>query len=351
MTSPPVFPGTRYLGSKGKLVDWIWEQASGLDFQSCLDAFGGTGAVAYRLKQAGKCVTYNDALTFVIGAGLIENPDQRLDDATLDWLLTRHDGIDYPHFVQDTFGDIYFTDAENAWIDQTITNIRAFAVGRSEPDTWTYQQAVAFFALCQACIVKRPYNLFHRRNLYLRFAAVPRSFGNKTSWDRPFETWFRRFAAEANGAVFDNGQPNRALNTDAAGAPGSYDLVYIDPPYLPRHGAGVDYHGFYHFLEGLAHYAIWPAELDAGSKHRRLRRRPSPWIDKTQIHAALDRVFERYHDSILVVSYRSDGIPSQVELAALLRRYKRSVTVVAYGQYQYALSKNTHSSELLFIGV
>ncbi|GAB4149695.1 MAG: hypothetical protein Fur0021_11080 [Candidatus Promineifilaceae bacterium] len=45
------FPSTRYQGSTTKLADWIWEQIAYLDFSTCLDAFGGTGAVAYRLKQ------------------------------------------------------------------------------------------------------------------------------------------------------------------------------------------------------------------------------------------------------------------------------------------------------------
>ena len=56
----PKFPSTRYQGSKTKLVDWIWEQLAPLKFTTCLDAFGGTGSVAYRLKQAHKEVTYND---------------------------------------------------------------------------------------------------------------------------------------------------------------------------------------------------------------------------------------------------------------------------------------------------
>ena len=54
------FPSTRYQGSKAKLANWIWEQVSDLDFLTCLDAFGGTGAVGYRLKQEDKQVTYND---------------------------------------------------------------------------------------------------------------------------------------------------------------------------------------------------------------------------------------------------------------------------------------------------
>lgn len=44
------FPSTRYQGSKAKYVDWIWQEISDLSFQTTLDAFGGTGSVAYKLK-------------------------------------------------------------------------------------------------------------------------------------------------------------------------------------------------------------------------------------------------------------------------------------------------------------
>ena len=337
------FPSTRYQGSKTKLVDWIWEQIAGLDFETCLDAFGGTGAVAYRLKQEDKCVTYNDILRFnyYVGRALIENCQTRLTAADIEWILTRHTDREYPQFVQQTFPDIYFTADENAWIDQTITNIRRL----EDP----YKFALAFFALCQACIIKRPYNLFHRKNLYIRLAEVERSFGNKTSWDRPFEEWFRLFVAEANRAVFDNQQANRALNRDALNLPGDYDLVYIDTPYISGKGVPIDYHDFYHFLEGLTLYDEWGEHVDYDTKHRRLKKQPNDWSDKNRIHDAFDRLFARFHDSILVVSYRSDGIPSESALVALLEKYKSTVRVEHFGQYQYALSKNGTSGEMLLL--
>ncbi len=338
------FPSTRYQGSKAKLAEWIWSQIAGLDFKTSLDAFGGTGAVAYRLKQAGKSVTFNDLLTFnhYIGVALIENAQTVLTPSEIDWILTRHADVDYPTFVQDTFSGIYFTDDENAWIDQTITNIRRL--------TDPFKLALAFFALCQACIIKRPFNLFHRKNLYIRFAAVERSFGNKTTWDKPFEHWFREFALEANQAVFDNGQANEALNLDVFEVSGDYDLVYIDPPYISRRGVGVDYHGFYHFLEGLTMYGEWRHHINYRTKHRRLKQINSPWIDKGQIVHAFERLFEKFQESILVVSYRSDGIPSEMELTSLLKRYKASVRVEHYGSYRYVLSTNSDSKELLLIG-
>ncbi len=338
------FPSTRYQGSKAKLVDWIWEQIADLDFVTCLDAFGGTGAVAFRLKQEGKQVTYNDLLRFNyhIGRALIENEAISLSPEELDWVLQRHPGISYPRFVQETFGDIYFTHEENAWIDQTVTNIRQL-----HDD---YKFAIGFFALCQACIVKRPYNLFHRKNLYIRLAEVPRSFGNKATWDRPFEDWFRDFVAEANGAVFANGQGNRAVNHDALEVPGEYELVYVDTPYISSRGLAVDYLSFYHFLQGLAEYDEWAKHMDTRSKHRAFRRRHSEWTDAPRIRGAFDRLFHRFRDSIIVVLYRSDGIPSEDELASVLGRYKTHVRVEHFGPYKYVLSTNSGSNEILLVG-
>jgi adenine-specific DNA-methyltransferase len=338
------FPSTRYQGSKSKLVDWIWEQIADINFYNCLDAFGGTGAVAYKLKQAGKQVTYNDLLRFnyYFGLALIENNNTALNSNEIDWLLQRHTDITYPSFVEDNFHDIYFTDEENAWIDQTITNVQQL----SDP----FKFSLAFFALCQACIIKRPYNLFHRKNLYIRFAEVERSFGNKVTWDRPFEEWFRTFVEEANQAVFENGQANRAMNYDAFEVPGNYDLVYIDTPYISKRGVSVDYLWFYHFLEGLTNYDEWGKLIDYKSKHRRIKPQPNIWTEKNRIHSAFNRLFKKYSESILVVSYRSDGIPSEKELVSIMGRYKGNVRVEHFGQYKYVLSINSDSKEMLIIG-
>ncbi len=340
----PAFPSTRYQGSKSKLVDWIWRQIADLSFDTCLDAFGGTGTVAYRFKQAGKSVTYNDSLRFnyYIGLALIENSQVRLSPDEVEGLLHRHPGIEYPSFITDTFHDVYFTDAENAWLDQTITNLRRL------DDECKF--ALASFALCQACIIKRPYNLFHRKNLYMRLSKVQRSFGNKVTWDRPFEDWFRVFVAEANEAVFDNGRLNHAANFDAVEIEQPYDLVYVDPPYVSSRGTAVDYRDFYHFLEGLTMYDEWPEHIDWHSKHRRLVPKRTPWADKRAILSAFDHLFARFQDSIIVVSYRTDGIPSEQELASVLHRYKKNVLVEHYGHYKYVLSRKGDSKEMLLVG-
>ena len=338
------FPTTRYQGSKAKLADWIWDNISMLEFETFLDSFGGTGSIAYKAKLAGKSVIYNDILKFnyYFGLGLIENSKIRLSEEDLSWILTKHSDIQYIPFIEETFRDIYFTDEENRWLDMVTANIYQF--------NNLYKFSLAFFALSQACIIKRPYNLFHRKNLYMRFKNVKRSFGNKTTWDRPFDEWFLNFVEEANNAIFDNNKENLSLNLNAVNVPGRYDLVYIDTPYISRKGVGVNYRNFYHFLEGLAYYYSWEKFVDYDSKHKRMVPKYSEWSDKKAIINAFDRLFARFKNSIIVVSYRSDGIPSEEKLTSLLKKYKSDVEVLHYGNYKYVLSKNNKSKELLLIG-
>jgi len=206
IASDPVFPSTRFQGSKLKIVDWIWEAVKNLDCNTVLDLFGGTGSVGYMFKKRGKLVTYNDILRFnwYIALALIENSDIRLTTDEIDFILIPKVGRGYPTFIHDTFRDIYYTDGENLWIDMAAANIRDLEN--------VYKQALAYFALFQSCISKRPFNLFHRRNLYLRQSNVERNFGNKATWDTPFDAHFRKFIKAANGAVFSNGRENRCLN-------------------------------------------------------------------------------------------------------------------------------------------
>lgn len=260
------FPSTRYQGSKAKFVDWIWHEIASIPFQTALDAFGGTGSVAYKLKDNGKSVTYNDILPFnsIIGKAILENSSTVLAEDDVDYLLKEHSGIAYPSFIEDNFKNVYYTDEENHWLDVIRYNITTIDD--------EYKKAVAWFALFQACIIKRPYNLFHRKNLYVRLKDVKRSFGNKKTWDTPFETHFRTFVEEANNAVFWNGTDCRSLNMDALDIVNRYDLVYIDTPYINEKGIGVDYADFYHFLNGLVFYDDWNNMIDYNSKHLRLKR-------------------------------------------------------------------------------
>ncbi len=336
-------PATRYQGSKLKLLPVLGRQFQQLEFETVLDAFSGTGCVAYLLKGLGKQVTCNDLLRSnqLTAQALVENSRNTLSASSIDAILSEDLQRNYGDLIARNFEGIYFTPAENHWLDIVAQNIPSLSN--------KYERSIAYYALFQACVAKRPYNLFHRRNLYMRTADVPRSFGNKATWDTPFEEHFRRFAAAANEAVFENVLPCRAECTDVFDVTGDFDLVYIDPPYVSGKGVGVDYRDFYHFLEGLADYSSWEAQIDHGRKHLPLIRTRSPWADPHAIHDAFAQLIAQFTDSTLVVSYRSDGIPGIDELVKMLRRHKSQVQEIPLGRYKYALSKNGKSQEVLLI--
>lgn len=337
-----VFPSTRYQGSKARFVDWIWNEISHIPFHTALDAFGGTGSVAYKLKDNGKAVTYNDILPFnsIIGKAIIENKSVLLSESDVDLVLKEKPDIDYPTFIVDNFKDIYYTDEENHWLDVVRYNISTI---ENE-----YKRAIAWFALFQSCIIKRPYNLFHRKNLYVRLMDVKRSFGNKKTWDTPFDIHFRNFVHEANNAVFDNGTDCFATSRDALNISDRYDLVYIDTPYINDKGVGVDYADFYHFLNGLVCYDNWINLIDLKSKHHRLKRQYSIWTDKDNIEHGFNHLIEQFKNSILVFSYRSNGIPSIESLVALLGKHGRYNKLCFSRDIKYVLSDTT-SKEVLII--
>lgn len=337
------FPSTRYQGSKLKYVDWIWYCLKDLQFDTVLDAFGGTGSVAYRMKKEGKTVSYNDILAFnaFVGQALIENDSEKLNADDLDFILHKHQGIDYPNFIEKTFSDTYFTDEENRWLDVTITNINQISNA--------YKKAIALFALFQACIIKRPFNLFHRKNLYIRTQEVERTFGNKVTWDTPFPVHFQNFVREANEAIFSNSKRNVSLNKNVSELPNHYNLVYIDPPYISEKGVGLDYLDFYHFLEGLVNYKNWHNLIDYKSKHKRLLLPKSDWTNAKEIEASFVRLIHQFSDSILAISYRSDGIPSIACLKQLLLDNGKQVVIHESKEMKYVLSKK-QSTEILIVG-
>lgn len=337
-----VFPSTRYQGSKQKFVDWIWQCIKDIPFHTVLDAFGGTGCISYKMKEEGKKVTYNDILPFnhIIGKALIENNGTLLNENDVEDILRIHDNISYPNFIENIFKDIYYTDEENHWLDIVTTNINSI--------NDEYKQAMAYFALFQSCIIKRPYNLFHRKNLYVRMQDVQRSFGNKKTWDTPFETHFRKFVQEANSAVFNNYEHCTSINRNVFDINQQYDLIYIDTPYINNDGLGLDYADFYHFLNGIVNYDNWDSMIDYSSKHLRLKRKANEWTDSQKIHNAFENLFDKFSESILVISYRSNGIPKIDELVKMLEKIGKDVMIYQSSEIKYVLS-NKQSNEVLIV--
>ena len=341
-------PTTRYQGSKRKILPWIYDCIKDIEFNTVLDAFGGSGMVSCLFKHMGKQVTYNDLFRFnyLIGQSIIENNKVLLTDTDVDYLLNSHSLSS--NFISDTFQYIYFLDAENRWLDMVINNIESLSVLYSDSKL-RYKKAIAYNALFQSCLAKRPYNLFHRKNLDMRTRDVVRSFGNKITWDKSFSDHFKAFVKEINRAVFVSNSKCRVVCQDVFDIKtGMYDLVYLDPPYLKKGDSNEssNYLKCYHFLEGIANYSEWERLIDVDTSNKRIRKDYTPnYFNLTNAQDTFERLIKKFRKSIIVLSYRYGGTPTIDELSQIMLKYKAHLKVYDR-HYKYALNKQNGNAAL-----
>jgi len=344
-------PSTRYQGSKRSILPWLYDNLKDLDFHTVLDGFGGTGSVSYLLKLMQKKVTFNDILmsNYIAGLALIENQSVTLKQEDM-YFIFNDNGFEYPSFIQDTFKGIYYLPKENRWLDVVCFNIRNLSQ-KYQGDVLKKKQALAYHTLFQVCLCKRPFNLFHRKNLYLRTAKVERSFGNQVTWNTSFQQLFLRFNKEISQKVFSTRAKHKAMCEDIMQIrKRKFDLVYLDPPYARENEKQPkDYHSLYHFLEGLLDYDHWAEKVDWRLKNRALRSSKTGW-DAGNMIDNFDALFEKFQESIIVVSYGDPGFPSINQIKRRLKKYKSDVHVIKK-PYNYRLNhKNGGLYEALIIG-
>ena len=341
-------PVTRYYGSKRKLVEKIWNEIenNNLIFDSVLDIFGGTGLFSYYAKRKNKLVIYNDIFKFnsIIGKKLIQQASNELTLEQARDMLNPVVGVTYQNTIAKNFSGVYFTDDENRQIDIFIQNINLL-----ENENL---RASAYYIIFQSCIIKRPYNLFHRKNLNMRLNYTTGNFGNKKTWERPFSELFERFIKELDTFCYDNLKKNRSLNSSALKCKAQADLLYIDPPYFTT-GSNTTYHSKYHFLEGLANYDQIEDQIDHNKKNKEIKINKSLEFEcKATFLNDLEQLALNHINSHIVISYRNNGVPNIEEMAELLRNINNNfeVSVIDLGSYGYALSRsNINNNEMLII--
>jgi adenine-specific DNA-methyltransferase len=328
-------PRMRYMGSKYKVVPALLETFSELQFDTALDVFSGSGVVGYALKAMGKQVTSNDFLRFsaAIADAAVANSTETLTSADLEELTSPNaDGRD---FIERTFSGLYFPESDLRFLDSTWSHI----------DTMTGpKRSLAIASLCLAAARKQPRGVFTITDL--------RYDDGRRQLHSPLETLFREAVTQYNAAVFDNGRENHVtcadvFDLDAAGA----DLVYLDPPYAPPRDDN-DYIKRYHFLEGLSVY--WEGlKIMHETKTKKIEKRYTPFSYKRTISDALTKCFQKFSDSIIVLSYSSNSVPSHDDVVGLLREQKGSVEVrkiphrYSFGTHATALRREAH--EYIFV--
>lgn len=340
------FPKTRYYGSKRRVVERIWAALceEGIEFDSMLDLFGGTGIVSYMMLRKGKEVTFNDVFKFncLNAQALLATPKHTFTIEDAYWLLQQHDDVKYRHLIEDNFEGVYFTNSENQQIDIIAQNIPLLDVTK---------QACGSYLLNQACMIKRPFNIFHRNNLHLRLNHVISRFGNYVTWEKTFDSLFNQFVKELNDFQFEITPNVHILNQPALSCVGKADLVYIDTPYFSN-GSNLSYHARYHFLEGLTHYQEIPQFINYQKKNKEIEINKNEEFEQKSVYLSqLQELFDHYRDSILVMSYTTNGYPTVDELVSVMKQFKNSVTVRNLGRLSFALNRDNYNrEEILIIG-
>lgn len=340
------FPTTRYYGSKRKLIGWIFENIKNLEFESVLDGFGGTGCVSLLFKSMSKCVTYHDAFnfnTYIANAILSEkiHLDKSKFKNTLQSVKPR-DGV-----INKYFKNVFYTNSENMWLD-------GFMKKMESEDLEINEKSVYFYTLFQACLQKRPFNLFHRANLSLRLNEnTKRSFGNMTTWERSFPELMIRAYDELASCVWKSGREYKVIHpTNVLDIEPEYDLVYLDPPYVNQSPSRNrdDYWRKYHFLEGLTNYNEWERNIDLDSNIRIIPKGQEfeLWNQTSSFRECLYELIEKHSKSIVVLSYISGAYPDEKELLQFFESKFHSVSFHSRA-HSHALAKQI-KRELMFIG-
>ena len=333
------YPPTRFMGSKSKLLSEIWSVASQFNVNTVVDLFSGSGIVGYMFKAQGKAVISNDymAMSATFTKAMVENNTVTLPLEEAERLLVSHKESD--HFVATKFQGLYYTDEENDLIDTLRTNIAAIR----DP----YKHAIAMTALIRACTKKRPRGIF-------TYTGHRYDDGRK-DLQKSLAEQFLDAVEAVNSAVFDNGKVNRSKHGDAMDLRVEQaDLVYIDPPYYSPLSDN-EYVRRYHFVEGLAR--DWKGvEIQEHTQTKKFKSYPTPFSTRKGAADAFDKLFKKFANSILIVSYSSNSLPTQDEMVAIMAKYKQHVEVIpidykySFGNQNEAKTHRNSVQEYLFVG-
>lgn len=327
------------MGSKRLLLPTILTEVKRLKPNRVLDAFSGSACVSYGLKTLGVEVHANDFLRFAstIAKATVKNNDTFLTEADLKHLLHKNRNAD--DFIQRTFGELYFSEEDNRFLDNLWANVEQL---RSP-----LKKSLAIAAACRAAMKKRPRGIF--------------TFTGMKGWDGRKDlqlTMREQFLLAVNAfnyAVFSNKKKNEAFQDDAFDLdPTGYDLVYIDTPYVSPF-SDCDYTRRYHFVEGFSSY--WrDTEILPSTATKKIRSYKTAFASKKTVVDSFHRLFNHFKNSTLVVSYSSNAVPSKKEMIEILSYYKESVQVIekdhkySFGNHNAKIGSNKNSViEYLFI--
>jgi adenine-specific DNA methylase len=345
-------PNTRYRGSKKKIINNIYDLIiTYFKPTHILDLFGGSAICSLYFQMKNIKTTYNDILKFnsINANGILDNALNNIpSEEEIKMIFKPNCTIDYLSFIYDTFKDIYYTDDENKQLDIFRENIKHYSNENIK------KKNIMYYFIFQSLISKRPYNLFHRKNLSMRTADVERKFGNKTTWEKTFIVHMLKFRKELiklyeqkkTITIANTNIINMSYNEIPDEILSDIDTIYIDPPYFKTDCKDSQYFDNYHFLEGFISES-WDANIDFSTKHLKLKTSKDNIIENAD--KMFDNIIDKYENKNLVISYNTKAFPKVSDIETKLKK-KYSKVITTHINYKYALSK-TKSQEVLILAL
>ncbi len=323
---------TNYIGSKQKLVDWIWK-ATPEAAKSAVDAFSGSSVVGYMYKSKGLAVHSNDRLRycFHIARAIVENDSVTLSNEEIEILLTDHG--DAKDFVRKHFGGLYFEPGVHKLID----------IVRSNADKLSgYKKDIALFALGKTCITAK--------GGFGHFGTTKKQ-DDRADSPSEFKERFAKNCQRIGALVFKGEKECKASHGDTRKRLGEIkaDVAYFDPPYATQFSQ-TNYERAYHFIEGLMTW--WEGkEIQTDSKTRQYK----IGTEVTQSNAR--GFFEEFlsaakHIPHWIISYRDQAFPTEAEIKKIVAQNGKSSRMKTR-EHQYHISaghgENSLAKEHLFV--
>ncbi len=323
---------TNYIGSKQKLIDWIWRNTP-QDVKSALDAFSGSAVVAYMFKSKGLRVHANDRLHYCHHAAraIIENGKERLSAEDIDKLLAENGRAG--SFVRDHFKELFFASGVHGLIDQIRANCDKFS---------GYKKDIALFALGKTCM--------SAHGGFGHFSASSKH-GRQDS-PQEFKERLCKNVERINALIFDNGQDCKAHReeTHELLPRVKADLVYFDPPYATEFST-TNYEKSYHFVEGLMTY--WKGlTIKADTKVKSYE-----ISHETVTRSNSEAFFQRFlsaakHIPHWLISYRDHAFPNEEQMKRIIGSLGRESRMKSK-DHHYAITARhgeaSNAKERLFV--
>lgn len=285
----------KYIGSKRTLVSHIAEIAALLPgVETALDLFTGTTRVAQALKAQGLQVTANDLATYseILGLCYIEADRALIETRQIEEKLRYLESLPGEEgYFTETFciESRYFQPHNGRRIDAIRAEIDAIADGRIE-------HAILLTSLMEAA--DRVDSTTGLQMAYLK------------QWSaRSYNDLELRLPYLSDGTGF---ALRRDANELARESPGSFDLVYVDPPYNQH-----SYFSNYHIWETLVRndrpktYGVARKRIDCRTTKSDYNSKRKAWGAFTDLILSLDAPY-------LLISFNNEGYFSTAQITELL---------------------------------